>query len=621
MDIIDIMLARAMTPQGQTDIYVNKANKAAATAEQAKQDAADAVATIEAAATTIETTQAAADDLLATAQETLETVQQAQINTLDTEDVDDEIKKFTLTYSRNTNNSDKYSTDLGYQYPDGSTGIFKDVLELKKSTGNSETAGMTQKAITDSLTSKADITYVNNKINISAADAGKYVMINNSGALVAGSANITPSGDNTQPTPTPSQPIFSTDVIGLDMDYETNSFMRTQQAVSLSSGADFNQFSMYGGRTRCNVADDGTIIAFYGQADYREDGSNGQVMVYQPKFYYKRIIYKMQELSRGNAIKHEGLLLSSVDYSGFKLAPIFYDGLDYVLFSAYNGSLDNNNKLSSVSGALPIIRLTPSEAETYATNRGSGWHIMNLESISANQMLEMVEFGQLNGQRALEDGITYKPYTTSYPCLAINGSTAHLGNTSGHANSTTIDINSTTDIYSTANYRAISYRGFENPWGNLWNMIGGVNIIGNGTQGGGSIFICNDFNYTTGENGNNYSDIGFNLPNERNWINSFGYGNEDLDWAFIPAQCSNQANSLIPIGDSIWIKSDLNDANILAHGGAIGFKEECGPFYYAADNTESTASTKNYSARLMYIPTKNSIYTSNIAKWQAYIGG
>jgi hypothetical protein len=43
---------------------------------------------------------------------------------------------------------------------------------------------------------------------------------------------------------------------------------------------------MYGGRMRCNVTDDGTITAFYGDSNYADDGSNGQVMVYQPKFYY-----------------------------------------------------------------------------------------------------------------------------------------------------------------------------------------------------------------------------------------------------------------------------------------------------------------------------------------------
>ena len=40
MDIIDIMLARAMTPQGQTETYVAKANAAAAKAAKAEEDAA-----------------------------------------------------------------------------------------------------------------------------------------------------------------------------------------------------------------------------------------------------------------------------------------------------------------------------------------------------------------------------------------------------------------------------------------------------------------------------------------------------------------------------------------------------------------------------------------------------
>jgi len=53
MDIIDIMLARALTPQGKTETYVAKANAAAAKAEKAEEDAAAAIATVEAAADSI----------------------------------------------------------------------------------------------------------------------------------------------------------------------------------------------------------------------------------------------------------------------------------------------------------------------------------------------------------------------------------------------------------------------------------------------------------------------------------------------------------------------------------------------------------------------------------------
>ena len=77
MDIIDIMLARALTPQGQTDTYVSKANAAAAKAEKAKQDAEDAVATVNAAAEDIADTQSAATQLLEDAQAALEAAQAA----------------------------------------------------------------------------------------------------------------------------------------------------------------------------------------------------------------------------------------------------------------------------------------------------------------------------------------------------------------------------------------------------------------------------------------------------------------------------------------------------------------------------------------------------------------
>ena len=76
------------------------------------------------------------------------------------------------------------------------------------------------------------------------------------------------------------------DILGLQVDYRNKTFKRLAGATNLTPGTDFDRFSMYGGRRRCNVADDGTINAWYGDESYTEDGSNGQVMIYQPKFYY-----------------------------------------------------------------------------------------------------------------------------------------------------------------------------------------------------------------------------------------------------------------------------------------------------------------------------------------------
>lgn len=636
MDIIDVMLARAMTPQGQTDIYVNKANQAAAKAEKAQQDAEAAIATVTAAASNIADTKDSADALLAEAQEALATAQEAQINTLDTEDVDEEIAK--LDVSVNLVQGQAANT---YQvittYPDNTLNT-ENATKMYKATGANEDGTMTQKAITDALGTKvesttlnnyATIVYVDNAIanlpsgggnaqtDVDSGDSGHLVVIDENGNLTA--SEITEPEVIDALITSGAYTIKGS--IGLDIDYTHRTFARAQDAVELTMGSDFDTYKMYGGRKRCNVADNGTINAFYGDSGYREDGSNGQVMIYQPKFYYKRIIRQADDIAKGKIVRHETLLISQNPINGFKLAPIFEGDLEYVLLPAFDGSLVEN-KLASVAGAKPLNNVTVTQAEAYATARGDGWHIMNMAAESANQMLEIVEFGTMNGQAAIEQGITYTPSNAgNNTCYFITGSTSALGNGTGHATETQVDINGTISTMNTDTLRAISYRGMENPWGNFWSMIGGINVIGNGTQGGGVPYICTNFNYTPGVASSNYADIGFNIPSIYGWVNAMGYGNPDYDWVYLPIECSTAANSLLPVGDGLWTVPNLNGERVVATGGSMGYKEECGPFYYAIDRNVANSSRANYGAKLMYIPTKNSIYTANIAKWNNHMGG
>ena len=639
MDIIDIMLARAMTPQGQTETYVAKANAAAAKAAKAEEDAAAAIATVTAAAQDIADAQSAASTLLETAQDALETAQSAQINTLDLEDVDDEIKELGL--SINVNEAAGANTiNLVTTYPDD-TQDSDTITKLYKLTGSNEDGTMTQKAITEALNGKLNTNalngyateqYVTSAIanipassgsggsgningSITTDDAGRLVVVDENGniaaSLVSQEELITALLD--------SNSLIIKDAVGLDIDYANRTFTRIQQAAGLSMGSDFNKFTMYGGRTKCNVADDGTINAFYGDNNYTEDGSNGQVMIYQPKFYYRRVPHLVEDLVKGKIIRHESLMLTATPQVGFKLAPIFKGDLDYVLLPAYDGSLIND-KLASVAGVTPLNNITIEQAEAYATARGTGWHIMNLAAESTNQMLEIVEFGMMNGQAALEAGITSAMGNGS-AVLFTTGSTATLGNGTGHATSSEAKINGVTSTYSDVGKRAICYRGLENPWGHLWQMIGGVNIKGTGQSNGGTAYICTDFNYTPTQVGDNYEEVGYALPTTYKWLNAMGYGNDKYDWVFLPIECSQNANSLLPIGDSIWATNGLNGVNILASGGSYGYTDECGMFYYAADRAVNESARVNYGAKLLYIPTKNATYTANIAKWNTYMGG
>ena len=70
-----------------------------------------------------------------------------------------------------------------------------------------------------------------------------------------------------------------------------------------------------------------------------------------------------------------------------------------------------------------------------------------------------------------------------------------------------------------------------------------------------------------------------------------------------------------------YIGIDLGGTNIVATGGSYGYNDACGPFYYAADRNAANSARPNYGAKLLYIPTKNNIYTANINKWSTYMGG
>jgi len=288
--------------------------------------------------------------------------------------------------------------------------------------GDNEDGSMTQKAIKNYVTSVK--TNLENQIRTSGGGGG----VSNLGGDNAGSIVIVGTDGNIIAGDTTEQAIIEAlirtgvyqakDAVGAEVDYENRSIGRSQEATGMT---DFNKYSMYGGRKRCTVADDGSIIAFYGDENYTEDGSNGQVMVYQPKFYYQRIPINTTNSNVGKIIRKESLIISPTEQSGFKLHPAFIDEngeeLEYVLISAYEGcaydisenaymvrddaGIDfNNDKLSSIAGAKPLSgernSLTIANAEKLAKNRGEGWHILNSKVCSIDQMLSLVEYGTFN---------------------------------------------------------------------------------------------------------------------------------------------------------------------------------------------------------------------------------
>ena len=94
--------------------------------------------------------------------------------------------------------------------------------------------------------------------------------------------------------------------------------------------SDFDSVYPWSDIKRCNLADNGTVNHYYGEALYEDAGSNGQVMVEIPKFYYKS--------EKDGSIFRWWISETQVD--GFKIHPAFIsDGVekDRIYFSAYEG--------------------------------------------------------------------------------------------------------------------------------------------------------------------------------------------------------------------------------------------------------------------------------------------
>lgn len=396
------------------------------------------------------------------------------------------------------------------------------------------------------------------------------------------------------------------DIVGLEVDLKNKKFTRLGSAKDKVGGSDFDIYPMYGGRKRCNVADNLTINAWYGDAGYKEDGTNGQVMVYQPKFYYKVIPIEMDKQTDGLGyhLRKAKYYISYKPKDGFKLHPAFYNEagheVEYVFIGAFKGCLydtsasaylttdqqvadftaTTGDKLSSIANVKPCSGITQNltrvNLEQLAKNRGTGWHLNTAKILMAQAMLEMIEYGECNIQKYIGNGFVSIPDQGSYSCSCNTGSTSSLGNASGMATQTTSVINGVTTNYTENGKLSVSYRGVEDPWGNIWEFTHDISIWGNGKLKGGVPYVCTDFEYQESKKDGNYESVGFTVSNNNGNISAFGYGTEKYDWFLIGSESSGDSN--LPVGDYQWITSNLNDYRVAPFGGIWNYGLSCGAF-------------------------------------------
>ena len=421
------------------------------------------------------------------------------------------------------------------------------------------------------------------------------------------------------------------DIYGVEADFANNQFTRLAAAVGLEAGSDFDSIECFGGRKRCNVTNDGVVVAYYGDAGFSATGkltqaidigeqnypigTAVQVMVEQPKFYYKVVPLSVENVENGQIVRKARYYISPTAKAGFKVHPAFLSGeteLDKIYLSAFEGCLwdasandyilddaqvadfsaavGTGDMMSSIANAKPMSgttqQLTRPNARILAQNRGSGWNQSFAATVSASEMLMIVEYASFNMQTSIGAGVSNLASGTGNESVNT-GSTLSLGNESGSVSST----------------GCVSYRGEENFWGNIWTWTDGLNIqnpsdwtIGTTPDDKyGNLFYSNsDFADDTSESP--YQDTNLHPCYGTGYISAFCYS-ENCDWMFMPGELSG--NSSLPVGDYFWNNYSGWRVAILGgrwYGGSI-----CGGFCWSL-NYASSDRHRTVGGRLVYVP-------------------
>ena len=422
-------------------------------------------------------------------------------------------------------------------------------------------------------------------------------------------------------------------IYGVEVDFVNKKFTRLAGAFGKTAGHAFDTIHAFGGRRRCNVTNAGKVVAYYGDAGFVNGGNLAQqiviesgkdagtypsgtavqVMVEQPKFYYKVVPLLTDIITEGENhgyhLRKARYYVSDTPEPGFKIHPAFVrDGVenDYIYLSAFEGSLydvsvntyiTNDQQvadfaadmLASVANSKPISglsqNLTRGNTRKLAQNRGGGWEQQYAATAACSQLLMLIEYASFNMQSAIGGGAVNKTDDGTTNMAENTGATIGLGNESGAVT----NINGV---------QIVSYRGEENFWGNIWKWLDGMNCKNPDTfeEGQfGDLYIA-DHGFKD-DSTDGYTKTNIHPPYHKwSYISAFAY-DENFDWLFIPSEL--KGNSSVPVGDC---SENYNPGWRVARLGAAWNAGLYAGAFFLHLNGSSSIRTRSVGGRLVFVP-------------------
>lgn len=327
----------------------------------------------------------------------------------------------------------------------------------------------------------------------------------------------------------------------------------TNPAPAVGTGAGSSPFDNYlpwSGMDEYNIINN-AVSYKKGQSGFSR--SSYDTVVFIPEYYFrivndttnKKRYYYIADKSKSGFTKHPG--------SG-----------------KYVGRYNTISGHASKTGAAPLVNITRAAARSGARGKSSKWSEYDFASWCAVWLLYLVEFSDWDSQSKVGRGYV-DGNSSAIQSGGTDSMTYHTGRASGTDGKT-----------------AVQYRHIENPWGNVFEWIDGVNFSA------GTVYVCTTPANYADDTSTNYTNVGTKVQ-DNGYIKALGISS-NMPWTFFPSEIGGSETTYIP--DYAYCSSGWR---VLCVGGYWYIGGYAGLFYFNANYSSSNAYS-NVGARLLFHP-------------------
>ena len=293
--------------------------------------------------------------------------------------------------------------------------------------------------------------------------------------------------------------------------------------------------------------------AYYGDTEFTFTPTETNVNVFTkiPRFWYRRY-----EDNDG----YEHIEIADYAVEGFSeskeiaIARYFYQ--------------NSTSAPRSISGLAPLTIASGTDYRNGATGMSDNICLLDWQALGILQILYLVEYADYNSQSTLGYGIS------NGSSSAKSGQLDSLGMKSGCLNNDEA--------------HSVMYRGIEDPFGNVWQLIDGVNIYNR------QAYVCTDYTkYAFDTFSGDYTSVGYINEDRDGYISKLGL-DENYPLLMLPIEAS-RANKNTYITDRY---RQTTGSLAFRAGGYYGEGSDCGLFYADCHFSASWVSTL-HGARLL----------------------